>query len=102
MHQFNKLLGSQWIKDFDPEFILVSGGFDAHGHDAGVCGVGGLMSEDYGTIMRTIMAIANQGSCNGRVVVAMEGGYGVEGGPLGTLARSALAMVSPHDVKDEE
>lgn len=58
-----------------PELILLSAGFDAHRRDP--IGDLGLESEDYGTLTRTVMDVAD-GHCSGRVVSCLEGGYNLE------------------------
>jgi acetoin utilization deacetylase AcuC-like enzyme len=60
------------IKEFNPEFILLSAGFDAHKNDP--LAQINLESEDYYTLTKRILAIANK-SCNGKVVSILEGGY---------------------------
>jgi len=57
---------------FDPDFILVSAGFDALAGDP----LGGLLlePEDFGWMTRRVMEWAER-SCAGRVVALLEGGY---------------------------
>lgn len=57
---------------FDPELILVSAGFDAHGDDP----LGGLDWEvaDFGWLTRNLCEIAAR-HCGGRLVSVLEGGY---------------------------
>ena len=60
---------------FEPEFILVSTGFDAHKEDdmAGI----NLSTECFSWIMETLMGLANT-SAGGRIVSVLEGGYSLE------------------------
>ncbi len=61
---------------FNPEFVLVSAGFDAHRGDP----LGGLevTAEGYARLTRRVKAIAER-SCGGRLVSVLEGGYDLEG-----------------------
>ncbi|MET4806541.1 histone deacetylase family protein [Limibacillus sp. MBR-115] len=70
---------------FNPDFILISAGFDAHTDDplASLC----LHEDDFSWVTCEIAAIADQ-VCGGRVVSTLEGGYDLE-----SLARSAAAHV---------
>ena len=71
---------------FEPEFVLISAGFDAHEDDplAGLC----LHEDDYAWVTNELLAVARD-FCGGRLVSSLEGGYS-----LGALARSAAAHVS--------
>jgi acetoin utilization deacetylase AcuC-like enzyme len=73
------------LRDFKPEFILISAGFDAHEDDP-LANLN-LTDEDYAWITREILAIA-EACCEGRVVSTLEGGYDLE-----ALARSVSAHV---------
>ena len=73
------------LRDFKPEFILISAGFDAHADDP-LANLN-LTDEDYAWITREIMAIA-EACCEGRVVSTLEGGYDLE-----ALARSVSAHI---------
>ncbi len=55
-----------------PQLVLISAGFDAHREDP--VGSLGLESEDFGTLTRAVLDIANT-HANGRVVSVLEGGY---------------------------
>ncbi len=71
------------LRDFNPEFVLISAGFDAHEDDplANLA----LTEDDYAWITREILAVADE-CCSGRVVSTLEGGY-----DLDALARSVAA-----------
>jgi acetoin utilization deacetylase AcuC-like enzyme len=70
---------------FEPEFIFVSAGFDAHRDDD--MGQLGMVEADYDWITRQIVAQADA-TARGRVVSFLEGGY-----ELGALGRSAAAHI---------
>ncbi|MDZ7628325.1 MAG: histone deacetylase family protein [Parvularculaceae bacterium] len=74
------------LSDFKPDFLVMSAGFDAHRADP----LGGLAltEADFDWVTRELLAIA-RGTCGGRVVSLLEGGY-----DLGALARSAGAHVA--------
>lgn len=63
------------LHDFDPDFIVVSAGFDAHAADP----LGGLMltEDDFRWITAELLAIARDRTGGGLVSV-MEGGYDLE------------------------
>jgi len=62
------------VQKFDPELIIISAGFDAHVNDP--LGMGGLTSQDFGTVTKVICQMALR-SCSGRILSVLEGGYGV-------------------------
>lgn len=70
---------------FDPDFIFISAGFDAHEDDplASLC----LTDEDFGWVTGEIKRIALH-ACRGRLVSSLEGGY-----DLHALASGASAHV---------
>ena len=67
------------LKAFEPEFLLLSAGFDAHKDDL-MSGVN-LTTYGYDFISEAIMNIANA-MTKGRVVSVLEGGYNLELLPL--------------------
>lgn len=71
---------------YNPEFILVSAGFDTHYSDTLTSM--NISSVGHGKIMETILDIAKQ-KCNGKVAVLLEGGYS-----LPALPRSIFNMIS--------
>jgi acetoin utilization deacetylase AcuC-like enzyme len=73
------------LAEFEPEFLLISAGFDAHQADP--LAALRLNEEDYAWVTRKLMKIADD-HCAGRIVSTMEGGY-----DLGALARSAAVHV---------
>ena len=74
------------LKEFQPEFILMSAGFDAHKDDP-LCQLN-LESRDYYEITRRVLETTKQ-YCNGKVVSILEGGY-----DLKALAESANEHVN--------
>ena len=60
------------LKEFKPEFILLSAGFDAHKNDP--LAQINLESQDFYTLTRRIMVLANK-LCGGKLVSILEGGY---------------------------
>jgi acetoin utilization deacetylase AcuC-like enzyme len=73
------------LREFRPDFILISAGFDAHWEDP----LANLefTDEDFAWATREILGIARE-SCAGRVVSTLEGGYDLQ-----ALASSASAHV---------
>ena len=68
---------------FEPDFVLISAGFDAHEDDL----LGGMKvtTEGFAELTRIVKGIAEQ-CCAGRLVSILEGGYDLDG-----LAESAAA-----------
>ena len=60
------------LKNFKPDFVLISAGFDAHKDDP--LAQLQLKSEDYYKITKRTMNIAKE-YCNGKIVSILEGGY---------------------------
>jgi acetoin utilization deacetylase AcuC-like enzyme len=76
----------QWLprlREFKPQFIFISAGFDAHREDD--MGQMGLVESDYAWMTRQLMDVANE-TADGRIVSCLEGGYN-----LSALARSVVA-----------
>ena len=70
---------------FQPEFILISAGFDAHRDDP--LGCMRLSTAFFGELTRRVCALA-QSLCSGRVVSMLEGGYNLNA--LGACAVAHL------------
>jgi len=85
------------IRQYKPQFILVSAGFDGHYTDP----VGGLSLsiQGYWETFSKIMNLASQ-LCHGRLVVALEGGYSLNF--LGKMVTSTIARMAgiPYRVRD--
>lgn len=67
------------FKKFNPEFILLSAGFDAHESDM-MSGTN-LTTDGYDFISEVIVNLVNR-CCNGRVVSVLEGGYNLDVLPM--------------------
>jgi acetoin utilization deacetylase AcuC-like enzyme len=63
---------TQIAQRMQPELVLISAGFDAHKVDP--VGSLGLETEDYQTLTRQVVAVADQYAA-GRIVSVLEGGY---------------------------
>lgn len=63
------------LKNFKPDLLLVSAGFDAHKDDplASIL----LVEDDFNWITEELMSIADS-CCKGRIVSALEGGYNLK------------------------
>lgn len=64
------------LKNFSPDLILISAGFDAHKLDP-LANIR-LDEHDFGWITAELLELA-ENNCNGRVVSILEGGYNLEG-----------------------
>ncbi len=85
-------VGLPAIDAFQPDFILVSAGFDAHIRDP--LGALELVEDDFEWITRELATIAAQHAA-GRMVSILEGGYDLEG--LAFAAKShTRALVDAH------
>ena len=73
------------LRDFSPEFLLISAGFDAHYLDP-LAGTG-LTADGFATLTDLMLAFAEE-TASGRVVSALEGGYSLEG-----ISESVVAHV---------
>ena len=74
------------LRDFEPEFLLISAGFDAHERDP--LAQLNVTTEDFAWLSRELAELAT-GVCGGRLVSTLEGGY-----DLPALAASAAAHVT--------
>lgn len=86
-HTFRKLVKQYWLprlREFHPELILISAGFDAHYGEQ--LGNARLHEADYAWLTHKIMQAAPQ--CRGKIVSVLEGGYQPD-----ILARSVAAHV---------
>ncbi|MBN2199033.1 MAG: histone deacetylase [Candidatus Aminicenantes bacterium] len=75
LHIYRTILGAI-ARQFRPEFILVSAGFDIYGGDP----LGGmdLSTQGFGALAAEIMALADE-MCRGRLLFTLEGGYHLPG-----------------------
>lgn len=86
------------IRQYEPQFVLVSSGFDAHHADP--VGELSLTAHCYEKIYESILNSALQ-VCEGKVVSLLEGGYNLRF--VGKIAASSIAKLSesPYFVNDE-
>lgn len=85
---FRQVVADIWLprlREFAPEMIYISAGFDAHYEDD--MGSLGLVESDYAWVTREVMGVALE-SAQGRIVSMLEGGYA-----LSALARSVAAHI---------
>ncbi|HTM05011.1 MAG TPA: histone deacetylase [Vicinamibacterales bacterium] len=88
------------LRQFKPELILISAGFDAYMDDP----LGGmrLTADAFGRLTSMIAGVADE-CCEGRVVAVTEGGYDLEGlasclrESIGALDRRAGLKTRPYD-----
>ncbi|MCZ6638204.1 MAG: histone deacetylase family protein [Alphaproteobacteria bacterium] len=74
------------LRDFEPEMVFISAGFDAHTRDP--LAQINLTQDDFAWVTGEIRSIA-EACCSGRIVSTLEGGY-----DLDALAASAVAHVA--------
>ena len=77
------------LRDFKPELLIISAGFDAHEGD--ILGELNVTTEDYAWVTRKLMDVANE-CCQGRVVSMLEGGYDLRSLQQATLAHVRVLM----------
>lgn len=80
------------IRNFNPELIIISAGFDAHALDP-LAGLN-LQDDDYYWITRELMQIANA-CCGGKVVSILEGGYSLDALQTSTAAHVRALTGAP-------
>ncbi len=86
--EFEQALSKELLpaaREFQPDFVLVSAGFDAHESDP--LGQMRVTTEGFAELTKIVKQIADQ-HCHGRLVSVLEGGYDLEG-----LATSVEAHV---------
>ena len=74
------------LRDFQPELLVISAGFDAHMRDP-LANLN-LLEADFDWVTRKLLEVAEK-TANGRVVSVLEGGYDLQG-----LANSVAAHVA--------
>lgn len=77
---------------FDPDFIILSAGFDAHRKDDINFSYIGIQEKDFEWITDQVVQVANR-CCKGRIVSVLEGGYRIQGNIVSAFARSVAAHV---------
>ncbi len=88
LYIFEKLL-SPIAEKFQPDFILVSAGFDIYEGDP----LGGvkITAEGFGALTHALMRLADK-HCKDRILFALEGGYNLQG--LSTGSKEVLLQLS--------
>jgi acetoin utilization deacetylase AcuC-like enzyme len=74
------------LREFKPDFLVISAGFDAHTRDP-LANLN-LVEADFAWVTKKLMEIADA-SAKGRIVSMLEGGYDLQG-----LSRSVAAHVT--------
>ena len=74
------------LRDFKPDFLIISAGFDAHTRDP-LANLN-LVESDYSWVTKKLMEIADT-NAKGRLISLLEGGYDLQG-----LSRSVAAHVT--------
>lgn len=85
---FREMVTEVWmprLREFAPELIYISAGFDAHYEDD--MGSLGLVESDYAWVTQQLKVVADE-TAQGRIVSVLEGGYS-----LSALARSVSAHI---------
>ena len=77
------------VEEFEPELILVSAGFDAHQDDP--LAQLNWTTQDFAWVTRRICDLA-EGTCGGRVVSTLEGGYDLQALAAGVAAHVSVLM----------
>jgi len=79
------------IDQFQPDFILLSAGFDAHRHDP--LGQILLSAEGFGQLTELVLQLATR-HCEGRLVSLLEGGYDLEGTAASVAAHLSALLAA--------
>ncbi len=77
------------LRDFAPELLVISAGFDAHRRDP--LATLNLDAEDFGWVTQRLMEVADS-SAGGRIVSLLEGGYDLQGLKESVAAHVAALM----------
>ncbi|KAG7389288.1 hypothetical protein PHYBOEH_007540 [Phytophthora boehmeriae] len=78
------------LREFCPDLIFLSSGFDAHKKELVNWGYVSLLEQDYEWLVGHVKRIANT-CCNGRLISVLEGGYNFHGRMVSPFARSVAA-----------
>ncbi|KAF4317164.1 hypothetical protein BBO99_00002634 [Phytophthora kernoviae] len=78
------------LREFCPDLIFLSSGFDAHKKELVNWGYVSLLEQDYEWLVGHVKQIANT-CCNGRLISVLEGGYNFHGRMVSPFARSVAA-----------
>ncbi|MEM1049173.1 MAG: histone deacetylase family protein [Pseudomonadota bacterium] len=77
------------LADFQPDFLIMSAGFDAHHRDP--LAQLSLQDADFAWITKKLLDVADK-SCEGRVISVLEGGYDLQGLSTGASAHVDALM----------
>ena len=77
-------------REFQPEFVLISSGFDGHYRDP--LGSMRVTEEGFAAMARRVKGLAEE-CCGGKMVAVLEGGYDLEG--TGRFGESGNRRVGP-------
>jgi acetoin utilization deacetylase AcuC-like enzyme len=94
-HLYREIIGPVG-REFRPQFVLVSAGFDAHHKDP--LGAMRLTPIGYAALVKEILDIADE-SCDGKTVFSLEGGYDLAG--LEESIVSALEVITTRPAATE-
>jgi acetoin utilization deacetylase AcuC-like enzyme len=83
------------LREFAPELLLVSAGFDAHERDP-LAGMR-MTSDGYANLTSQLLAVADA-CCDGRVVFVTEGGY--DTGALADCCQRVIELASAASIRD--
>ncbi|KAL4139846.1 hypothetical protein PRNP1_015491 [Phytophthora ramorum] len=94
------------LREFNPDLIFLSAGFDAHKKELVNWGYVSLLEQDYEWLVGHVKQIATT-CCEGRLISVLEGGYNFHGRMVSPFARSVAAhtraLVNPaQEPWDEE
>ncbi|CAI5708857.1 unnamed protein product [Peronospora destructor] len=94
------------LRNFNPDLIFLSAGFDAHKKELVNWGYVSLLEQDYEWLVGHIKQVANA-CCDGRLISVLEGGYNFHGRMVSPFARSVAAhtraLINPAQERwDEE
>ena len=64
------------MKDFNPDLIFISSGFDGHAEEKIVGGGLGLIDDDYVDLTQMVISMAKK-YCNHKIISVLEGGYNI-------------------------
>ncbi|KAG6616510.1 Histone deacetylase [Phytophthora cinnamomi] len=78
------------LREFNPDLIFLSAGFDAHKKELVNWGYVSLLEQDYEWLVGHVKQIANT-CCDGRLISVLEGGYNFHGRMVSPFARSVAA-----------
>ncbi len=95
LYIFEKIL-SPITEEFDPDFILVSAGFDIYEGDP----LGGMQitAEGFGALANVLMDLAHK-HCKDRILFTLEGGYNLQG--LRAGSKEVLLQLSGQKTKPD-